>query len=41
MEILASKEIVESSKKDFKYEEIEPLILKGKEKPFEVYRIIP
>ncbi len=41
MEILASKEIVESSRKDFKFEEIEPLALKGKEKPFEVYRIIP
>lgn len=40
MEIIASKEIVEASSKNFKYQEITPIILKGKEKPFEVYKIL-
>lgn len=40
MEIIASKEIVELSSKNFKYEKLPPINLKGKEKPFEIYRIL-
>lgn len=40
MEIIASKDIVESSTKNFKYEKLPPINLKGKEKPFEIFRII-
>lgn len=41
MEIIASKDIVEASSKNFKYEELPPITIKGKEKPFEICRILP
>ncbi|MCX8029443.1 MAG: HAMP domain-containing protein [Brevinematales bacterium] len=40
MEIIASKDIVEASTKNFEYQKIPPINLKGKEQPYEVYRII-
>ncbi|MEN2997628.1 MAG: adenylate/guanylate cyclase domain-containing protein [Brevinematia bacterium] len=40
MEIVASKDIVEASSKNFDYQELPPVVLKGKEQSFKVYRIV-
>lgn len=40
MEIVASRDVVEASSKNFNYEKIPPIPLKGKERHFEVYRIL-
>ncbi|MCS7299670.1 MAG: adenylate/guanylate cyclase domain-containing protein [Spirochaetia bacterium] len=41
MEIIASKDIIEKSSKNFNYQKIPPIPLKGKEYPYEVYSVIP
>lgn len=41
MEIIASRDIIEASSKNFKYQKIPPIPLKGKENPYEVYSVIP